>query len=108
MSLPELGRFLQACVDAPDMLARYESMPLPDLVFAARCAGYGIGVGDFGPLIGGLEVHRIMTTDRQQIDATSTLWRTMWGRSRLAYVTHELWAKTDAGVRTTLMEGANA
>ena len=49
-----------------------------------------------------------MTTDRQQIDASSTLWRHMWGRSRLAYVAHELWATTDPAVRATLMEGANA
>jgi hypothetical protein len=108
MSLPELGRFLQDCVDTPDMLARYESMPLPDLVFALRCAGYDIGGGDFGPLVGGLEGHRIITLDRQQFDASSTLWQLMWGRSRLAYVVHELWARTDTAVRATLMEGTHA
>jgi hypothetical protein len=108
MSMSELGRFLDACADSPVMLARYESMPLPDLLFAARCAGYNIGVGDFGPLVGGLEVHRIMTLDKQEIGADNTLWLHMWGRSRLAYVTHELWRKTAPAVRATLMEGTLA
>jgi hypothetical protein len=105
MSTAELSRFLAACANSRAMLERYEPMALPDLIFSARCYGYDIQPGDFGTVIGGLEVRRIIDVDKQGIGADSTLWRHMWGRSRLAYVVDELWAKTDDTVREALLTG---
>ncbi len=106
MSVSELARFLEHCSDRPDVLARYERMALPDLMFAARCDGFDLRTGDFGTLIGGMEVWRITVADGQPIDGESRLWRAMWGRSRLDYIVHELWAPMDAVARNTLVSEA--
>ncbi len=108
MSLKSAALFFQKCADQPDLLVRYEKLPVPDMIFAARCDGYSFDVGDLGKLIGGMEVARIMQVDKQEINGESTLWRFMWGRSRLDYVVNELWRKTDDATRRTLMEGAEA
>lgn len=105
MSAAELGRFFDACAQSDAMLARYEQMPLPDLIFAARCWGYDIRGEDFGQLIGGMEVWRIVEADGEEIGAESRLWRQMWGRSRLAYVVQELWVRMDPQARATLVMG---
>lgn len=86
-------------------MARYEVMALPDLIFAARCSGFDIRGEDFGPLVGGMEVWRITVADGEDIGAASTLWRHMWGRSRLAYVVQELWGHMDAQTRAALVTG---
>lgn len=105
MSLAELGRFLTQCVQDPGFQARYEVLPLSDLIFAARCEGYQLQPKDFGGLIGGMEVWRITVADGQAIDAASALWRRMWGRTRLDYVAHELWAAMDPAARAALLKG---
>lgn len=106
MSISELGRFLAVCASRPPVLARYEPMALPDLMFAARCDGFDLAPEDFGALIGGLEVWRITVADGQTIDGESRLWRAMWGRSRLDYVVNELWAPMPPAARDALMAGA--
>lgn len=105
MSVAELDRFFALCASTPAVLARYEGMALPDLMFAARCDGFALQPGDFGALIGGMEVWRITVADGQAIDGESRLWRAMWGRSRLDYVVHELWAPMDPAARAALVTG---
>ncbi|PWK59218.1 hypothetical protein [Roseicyclus mahoneyensis] len=105
MSEIELGRFFEACAGSETMMARYEAMPLPDLIFAARCSGFDIRGQDFGKLVGGMEVWRITVADGEDIAAASKLWRHMWGRSHLAYVVKELWGGMDPEARTALVTG---
>ena len=103
MSVAELGRFFAHCATSPDVIARYEKMALPDLIFAARCEGFSLEARDFGTLIGGMEVWRSTVADHQAIDAKSRLWRAMWGRSRLDYVVRELWEGMDPAARAALV-----
>ena len=105
MSLKNAALFFEKCAVQPKMLARYETMPVPDMLFAASCEGYTFNVEDLGKLIGGMEVWRIMQVDKQEINGESALWRYMWGRSRLDYVVKELWLKTDAATRKSLIDG---
>jgi hypothetical protein len=86
----ETARFLECCLSDPDLMARYEGKPLPDLVLQARCDGYAFGPSDLSRIIGDMEVWAIVTVAAEQIDASSSLWRRMWGRSRLDYVVREL------------------
>jgi hypothetical protein len=105
MSAVELGRFFEACADSEAIMARYEAMPLPDLIFAARCSGFDIRGEDFVKLVGGMELWRITVADGEEISAANTLWRHMWGRSHLAYVVKELWGRMDPEARTALLTG---
>ena len=105
MSVKNAARFFEKCAAQPKMLARYETMPLPDMLFAASCEGYSFNVGDLSKLIGGMEVWRIMQVDKEEIDGQSTLWCHMWGRSRFDYVVNELWSKTDEVTRKSLIDG---
>ena len=105
MSLTEAARFFDDCRASPEMMARFDTMPLPDILFAAKCAGYDFQVEDLSTLIGGMEVWRIMTEDGQEIGAESSLWLRMWGRSRLDYVVKELWSKMDLIARDELVAG---
>lgn len=106
MSVAELGRFFAHCASTPAVLARYEPMALPDIMFAARCDGFDLAVADFGVLIGGMEVWRITVADCQPIDGKSRLWIAMWGRSRLDYVVRELWMPMDPVARGALVSEA--
>ena len=105
MSVKNAALFFEKCAAQPKMLARYEIMPVPDMLFAASCEGYAFNVDDLSKLIGGMEVWRIMQVDKQEINGESTLWRYMWGRSRLDYVVNELWSKTDEATRKSLIDG---
>ena len=106
MSVKNAALFFAKCAVQPEMLARYETMPIPDMLFAASCEGYTFNFDDLGKLIGGMEVWRIMQVDKQEINGESTLWGYMWGRSRLDYVVNELWTKTDEATRKNIIDGA--
>lgn len=108
MSRLEAARFFQACLADPAMLARYETKPLPDLVLQARCEGFAFGPTALSGMIGEMEVWKIMTVAAEPIDASSSLWRQMWGRSRLHYIVRELWATLDEVTRLRISTGTPA
>ena len=55
MSVRNAALFFEKCAVQPKMLARYETMPVPDMLFAASCEGFTFNVEDLGKLIGGME-----------------------------------------------------
>jgi hypothetical protein len=94
-----VARLFEDCRADPALLSRYEGKPLPDLVLQARCDGYAFAPADLSGMIGEMEVWMIVTIAGEPIDASSNLWRKMWGRSRLDYVVRELWVGLDEPTR---------
>lgn len=105
-SRQEAARFLEACRTDPTVLTRFEGKPLADLVLHARCDGFDFSRADLSAMIGEMEVWAIMTVAGEGIDSSSSLWRTMWGRSRLDYVVRELWTVLDDATRLHITFGS--
>src|SRR3954453_2665344 len=78
--------FLLAVRDDPALRARYDARDLTRLVFHARNDGYDFTPQDVASVAGALEANVIVAKDQDPFDATSGLWRRMWGSYHLAYV----------------------
>lgn len=86
MSRKSVVEFLCAVRDDPALRARYDPRNLTQLVFHARNDGFDFTAADVADVVGALEASVIVTKDRDPFDATSRLWRHMWGTRHLAYV----------------------
>jgi hypothetical protein len=98
--------FLRAARDDPALRARYNPRDLTQLVFHARNDGFSFTADDLADVVGALEANVIVTKDRDPFDATSRLWRRMWGAYHLEYLVDsvvrrhsddELWSIVDNG-----------
>jgi hypothetical protein len=78
--------FLLAARDDAAFRARYGPRDLTRLVFHARNDGFDFTAGDLADVVGALEADVILVKDGDAFDATSRLWRRMWGVSHLDYV----------------------
>jgi hypothetical protein len=78
--------FLLAARDDPAVRARYRARDLNQLVFHARNDGYDFTAADLAGVVGALEVNVIVAKDGDPVDATSRLWRRMWGAYHLDYL----------------------
>jgi hypothetical protein len=97
--------FLRAARDEPALLARYNPRNLTQLVFHARHDGFDFTADDVADVAGALEASVIVAKDGDPFDATSRLWRRMWGDYHLEYLVNsvvrrhgddELWSIVDA------------
>jgi hypothetical protein len=96
MSQESFLKFLSAARENPALLARYNQRNLSQLLFHAKNEGFDFTAGDVAEVVGKLEANVILTKDRDPFDATSRLWREMWGRYHLEYlVTHVVQRHTD-------------
>jgi hypothetical protein len=78
--------FLLAVRDDPAMRARYDSRDLTRLVFHARNDGFDFTADDVASVVGALEASVIVAKDGEPFDASSRLWRRMWGAYHLQYL----------------------
>lgn len=90
MSYQNVINFFQACASDITLLEKFESRSLPELILHARSLGYHFTSQELSVIIGNMETQIIVHKRGEQIAASSTLWRQMWGKSRLKYVTEEL------------------
>jgi hypothetical protein len=78
--------FLRAARDDPALRARYNRRNLTQLVFHARNDGFDVTVDDIADVVGALEANVIVGKDQDPFDASSGLWRRMWGECHLEYL----------------------
>lgn len=78
--------FLLAARDDPAVRDRYRARDLTRLVFHARNEGFDFTATDVAEVVGALEASVILAKDKDPFDATSRLWRRMWGATHLDYV----------------------
>ena len=93
--------------ESPALLAQYDRRNLAQLLFHAKCAGYDFTAEDMANVAGQLEASVILEKDHDPFDATSRLWRRMWGSRHLGYlVEHVVRRHTDDELRALI--GAKA
>jgi hypothetical protein len=78
--------FVLAVRDDPALRARYDARDLTRLVFHARNDGFDFTAEDAALVVGMLEANVIVAKDRDAFDASSGLWRHMWGAYHLQYL----------------------
>ena len=78
--------------------ARYNPRDLTQLVFHARNDGFDFTAEDVADVVGALEASVIVAKDGDPFDATSRLWRRMWGGYHLEYLRRQ---RACAGTPTT-------
>ena len=100
MSQQSFLDLLLAVRESPALLAQYDRRNLVQLLFHARCAGYDFTAEDMANVAGKLEASVILEKDQDPFDATSGLWRRMWGSRHLGYlVEHVVRRHTDDELR---------
>ena len=90
MSRIQVVKFLRSCAADKALLQPFLSRSLPELLFHARALGYSFTGADLASVVGALEYHVITEKMKQPMDASSGLWRQMWGKPHLQYVVEEL------------------
>jgi len=78
--------FLRAARDDPALRTRYDRRDLTQLVFHARNEGFDFTAENLADVAGALEASVIVAKDRDPFDASSRLWRQMWGAYHLQYL----------------------
>jgi hypothetical protein len=87
--------FLCAVRDDPALRARYNPRSLTQLVFHARNDGFDFTAEDLADVAGALEANVIVMKDRDPLDASSRLWRRMWGGYHLEYLVESVVRRHD-------------
>lgn len=90
MSKASVVDFLRACHSDTKLLEKFEPKNLPEVIFHAKSLGYSFSGEELAEVIGSMEAQIITEKMGEAIDANSSLWRRMWGKSRLQYVIEEL------------------
>jgi hypothetical protein len=78
--------FLLAVRDDDALRSRYDRRDLTRMTFHARNDGFDFTAEDVAFVAGTLEANVIVAKDRDPFDATSRLWRQMWGAYHLQYL----------------------
>ena len=86
MSRKGFLEFLRAARDDAGLRDRYNPRDLTQLTFHARNDGFDFTAGDVADVVGALEANVIVAKDGDPFDATSRLWRRMWGTYHLQYL----------------------
>lgn len=98
--------FLLAVRDDPALRARYERRDLTRMVFHARNDGFDFSAADAAYVVGALEASVILAKDGDPFDATSRLWRRMWGAYHLRYLVESVVSRhTDDELRALVNTG---
>ncbi len=103
MSKENVVNFFRACTNDTTLLEKFEQKNLPEILLHAKSLGYSFTGEELAAVIGGMETQIIVEKMGEEIDANSSLWRRMWGKSRLQYVVEELLsAFSDAEIKQFL------
>jgi hypothetical protein len=90
MSKASVIDFFRVCHSDTKLLEKFEQKNLPEVIFHAKSLGYSFNGEELAEVIGGMEAQIITERMGEAIGANSSLWRKMWGKSRLHYVVEEL------------------
>jgi hypothetical protein len=104
MSRTSALEFLLAARDDPAVQARYRERDLSQLVFHARNDGFDFTPADLAGVVGAMEVNVIVAKDGDPVDATSGLWRRMWGAYHLDYLVDSVVRRHDDRELRALVE----
>jgi hypothetical protein len=91
----EFIRFLTVAGSDPEMLARYEGLNLPRLLFHAKNEGYQFTAADAHAVVGRLEFTAVTEKDHEPFDGNSGLWVQMWGQRYLTYIVDRVMSRFD-------------
>jgi hypothetical protein len=98
--------FLVAVRDDTTLRARYVQRDLTRMTFHARNDGFDFTAEDVAFVVGALEANVIVAKDRDPFDATSALWRRMWGTYHLQYLIDSVVSRhTDEELRSLVGAG---
>jgi hypothetical protein len=87
--------FLRALRDSDDMLARYRHRDVTQLVFHARNDGFDFTASDISSVAVPLEANVIVGKDGEEFNESSSLWRSMWGKTHLDYFIEDVVRRLD-------------
>ncbi len=105
MSQASFLDFLLAMRDNPETLAMFDRRNLVQILFHAKDDGFDFTAEDMANVAGKLEASVILEKDHDPFDATSGLWRRMWGSRHLGYlVEHVVKRHTDDELRALVAE----
>lgn len=90
MSKENVINFLRACTNDTALLEKFERKNLPEVLLHAKSMGYRFTSEELSAVIGSMETQIITDKMGEEINAYSSLWPKMWGKSRLQYVVEEL------------------
>jgi hypothetical protein len=82
--------FLEFCSLNEKSLYRLSDRNLSELIFHAKALNFHFTVEEITAVLGSMEWHVITVIDKEELNAYSSLWPRMWGKSRLHYVIEEL------------------
>lgn len=109
MSQQRFLDLLLAARENPELLARFDRRNLAQLLFHAKNEGYDFTAEDVANVAGQLEASVILNKDHDPFDATSGLWRRMWGSRHLGYlVEHVVRRHTDDELRALIGSGGGS
>jgi molybdopterin-guanine dinucleotide biosynthesis protein len=90
MSKENVINFFRDCSNDSALLEKFEQKNLPEILLHTKSLGYSFSSEEIATVIGDMEAQVITQKMGEEIDAYSSLWRKMWGKSRLQYVVKEL------------------
>ena len=82
--------FLDFCNSNAETMERLFDRNLSELSFHAKALNFHFTVEELTAVLGSMEWHVITVVNQEELNAYSTLWSKMWGKSRLQYVIDEL------------------
>ncbi len=90
MSKENVINFFGACSNDTALLDKFERKNLPEVLLHAKSIGYSFSSEELATVIGGMEAQIITQKMGEEINAYSSLWPRMWGKSRLQYIVRDL------------------
>lgn len=82
--------FLAFCSSNTEISERLIDRNLSELIFHAKALNFHFTVEELTAVLGSMEWHVITVINQEELNAYSSLWPKMWGKSRLQYVIDEL------------------
>ncbi|ACK73066.1 hypothetical protein PCC7424_4706 [Gloeothece citriformis PCC 7424] len=90
MSQKSVIDFYKTCSQNPHLIENLKQKNFPELILMTRMMGYDFTGEELAATVGAMEVYTITQKMGEAIDAYSSLWPKMWGKSRLEYIINEL------------------
>jgi hypothetical protein len=91
MAKSEIIRFFGMLDNNPSELDRLSSRNRSEILFHSKSMGYDYSSNELAEVIGSMEWYIITKKDKEELNAYSSLWKKMWGKSRLDYLINVLY-----------------
>jgi hypothetical protein len=83
-------KFLEYCSLDEKTKDRLSDRNLSELIFHAKALNFQFTVEELTAVLGSMEWYIITVIDKEELNAYSSLWSRMWGKSRFKYIIEEL------------------